>query len=114
MGNVFAKSVWVGWVRVAFGGLLLAGALAVPGCHPTEGENSTLTQRNFDRIAAEMTCQDVVGILGEPTEKGPLPPSGDITWIWRDGEKVIEVDFTPNGQVLSHGRLVIKRANNLD
>ena len=79
---------------------LVAGVLALglSGC------GSKVTKQNFDKIKAGMTTDEVVAILGEPTDKAtaesPIPGlmGSASSWTWKDGKTTIIVQFL-NGKV---------------
>jgi hypothetical protein len=69
-------------------------ALAIAGC------GSKINEENFARIEDGMTEQQVIDLLGTPTESssmGALGVSGSAA-VWMDGEARISVQFV-NGKV---------------
>jgi hypothetical protein len=95
---------------VPLGVLALFMAVLLPGCAEEDQSGSPFTRKNFDRIRADMTYDEVKAILGEPTEIGPLLPSRSSLWSWQDGEKKIEVLMGAFGRVEARGKRAIKRA----
>lgn len=95
------------------GSLLCLLSVVLLGCNESEN-TSRISQKNFDRIRPEMTVGDVIAILGEPSERGPMKPSGSAEYAWRDGEKQILVTFGLTGKVNTTGRRVVKYGYNLE
>ncbi len=95
-------------------GCLAMLVVLVGGCAPEEEGASKVTQRNFDKIRSDMKREDLVELLGDPTECRIAGPSLDARWMWIDGERQIEVVIEPNGHVLAHGTRVMKYAKNLE
>lgn len=63
---------------------------------------SKVTPANFEKIQDDMTRQQVVDILGEPSDVSSASVLGFSggTATWRDGKTVITVRFV-NGRVVS-------------
>jgi hypothetical protein len=76
-------------------------AVSLPGCTREDSNDSPFTRKNFDRIRADMTYDEVKAILGEPSEIGPLLPSRSSLWSWQDEEKRIEVLMGASGRAES-------------
>ena len=60
---------------------------------------------NWDRIRNGMPLSDVVAILGEPTDQGPVYPNGDppyrfARWVTKDGKTRIDLGLDKDGTVL--------------
>jgi hypothetical protein len=73
--------------------LILALALAVGAC-------SKVSEENFAKIQVGMSEQEVVGILGSPTESDSVTLLGvsGTAWQWKSGNAVASVQFV-NGKV---------------
>jgi hypothetical protein len=94
--------------------MLLAASLFVVGCSRGQAESGGgLTADKFAQIRPNMACNDLVQLLGEPTERHMLP-SMDADWIWKEGAKYIQVTVSPAGRVHTRGQRAVKRAQNLD
>jgi len=72
--------------------LLAVLAIALAAC-------SRVTQENFSRVQEGMTEQEVIAILGEPTESNSVTVLGVSGTVarWKGGGAVITVRFV-NGQ----------------
>jgi len=60
---------------------------------------------NWERIRNGMPLVEVLAILGEPTEKGPVYPNGDppyqyARWVTKDGKTRIDLGLDKDGTVL--------------
>jgi hypothetical protein len=75
--------------------LILALALALGAC-------SKVTEENFAKVQVGMSEQEVVGILGSPTESDSVTILGvsGTAWQWKSGNAVASVQFV-NGKVTS-------------
>lgn len=75
--------------------LILALALAVGAC-------SKVSEENFAKVQVGMGEQEVVGILGSPTESDSVTILGvsGTAWRWKSGGAVASVQFV-NGKVAS-------------
>ena len=75
---------------------LTAFALALSAC------GSRVNQKNYDKITTDMTYEQVVGILGKPTETSSMDlgvfSGGNASW--KDEHAVIAIQFV-NGKVLA-------------
>lgn len=80
--------------RVGVTALLVS--LLLVGC------GSKVTQENFDKIQAGMSQDEVVAILGEPTESSgaSVGPISGGTWIWKKDRATIVIQFV-GGKVLA-------------
>ncbi|MBX3708558.1 MAG: outer membrane protein assembly factor BamE [Gammaproteobacteria bacterium] len=56
---------------------------------------SKLTQENFDKIKPEMTMQEVIAILGEPTSAESINIAGisGTSAVWKDNYAEIDIQF---------------------
>jgi len=59
---------------------------------------SNYSQTNFDKIQTDMTMQEVVDILGEPTSSESLNIAGisGTTAVWKDSSARINIQFLNN------------------
>lgn len=75
--------------------LILALALALGAC-------SKVSEENFAKVQVGMSEQEVVGILGSPTESDSVTVLGvsGTAWQWKSGGAVASVQFV-NGKVAS-------------
>ncbi len=95
--------------------LCLAAMLAfAPGCTPEEEGGSRISLRNFEAIHSDMKTQDLIDLLGEPTETFAASRRMDAYWRWVDGEKKIQVLIDQTGYVVAHGSRVVKYKENLE
>jgi len=78
-----------------FRALILVLALALGAC-------SKVSEENFAKIQVGMTEQEVVGILGSPTESDSINVLGvsGTAWRWTSRNAVASVQFV-NGKVAS-------------
>lgn len=85
--------------------LILALAVALGAC-------SKVSEENFSKIQVGMSEQDVVGILGSPTESDSVNILGisGTAWRWKSGNAVASVQFV-NGKVASKIWEKPKKAN---
>ena len=69
--------------------LLSTAALLIAAC------GSKISAENFERIKTGMTQQEVVALLGEPTETSAIGVGGlsGGTSAWRDGNTTLSVQF---------------------
>lgn len=99
--------------------LLTAAALctALVGCRvsvgnpkgspPAPAASSKITKENFDKVKNDMTKQQIVEILGEPTEtKAGAADARSL--IWRNGMNFIQIDLGKEGKVESKTNLFVK------
>jgi hypothetical protein len=75
--------------------LILVLALALGAC-------SKVSEENFAKIQVGMTEQEVVGILGSPTESDSVNLLGvsGTSWRWKNQNALASVQFV-NGKVAS-------------
>ncbi|WP_028454032.1 outer membrane protein assembly factor BamE domain-containing protein [Chitinilyticum litopenaei] len=78
--------------------LLIASFLLLAAC-------SKITAENYQKIKSGMSRDEVVAILGEPTqsEAGSLLGIEGETASWQNGGLVISAQFV-NGKLLTHGK----------
>lgn len=56
---------------------------------------SKITQQNFDKIKTNMTMQEVISILGEPTSSESINVAGvsGTSAVWKDNNAEIDIQF---------------------
>lgn len=78
----------------------LKNILPVPACLLILACGSKVTAENFEKIQTGMSQQDVVALLGEPTQSYAFDIAGlsGAAATWREGETTISIQFF-NGKV---------------
>lgn len=63
---------------------------------------SKISQRNFDKIKNNMTMEEVVGILGEPTSSESITITGisGSSLVWKDSKAEIDIQMLNNRVVV--------------
>lgn len=99
--------------RVMAAGAVLAAAVAMGGCE------SEVSDENFEKITVGMTLDQVQNFMGDGTQEvsggSTISSSGVLggtnnaqasgkTYVWKDGEAMIIVDFMDNKVVSKRKR----------
>lgn len=79
------------WLRP---GLALVGLLMLAAC-------SRVSESNYEKITDDMSKQDVIALLGEPTnsESAAIPGLSGSSLVWESGDVTITIQFL-NDKVL--------------